>query len=176
MRSVAHKEFDINQFLRFRETLEHKTTPVEIYSLMQLCYEIGVRGHLAILNQPYLTKILNGEKRIESRFSNMKIAPFHQVMKGDVVLLKEAAGAVVAIARVADVLYSNPSLGVQAETLMQTYQQDLALENDFVAAKRNCLYSTLIFLGEVHIVQPLAVIKRDRRAWIVLNDGQERLL
>src|ERR1035438_10228161 len=64
--------------------------------------------HLAIFTEPYLSLILKGEKKIESRFSINKISPFKKVAKGDVILLKESGGFVNGVFVAGDVIfYSN---------------------------------------------------------------------
>ena len=49
------------------------------------------RIHLALMTEPYLSRVLNGEKVIESRFSTRKILPYQQIKSGDIVVLKSPA-------------------------------------------------------------------------------------
>src|SRR5688572_1110592 len=58
------------------------------------------RVHLAVVREPYLSLIITGKKTIESRFSRHDRPPYGCVMRGDVLLLKEPAGPIVAIAQV----------------------------------------------------------------------------
>ena len=51
--------------------------------------------HLAVLVQPYLDFILDGQKTIESRFSIRPIPPYRRVESGDIVLLKASGGPIV---------------------------------------------------------------------------------
>src|SRR5438093_11087730 len=73
---------------------EHKLDPAE-----------GERPvyHLAIFISPYLELVLSGHKTIESRSSVRPVAPYGKVAVGDVVLVKKAAGRVVALFEVGEV-------------------------------------------------------------------------
>lgn len=53
--------------------------------------------HVAIFSEPYLTFLLNGSKKVESRFSINKISPYGRVFNGDIVLVKKGGGPVVAL-------------------------------------------------------------------------------
>lgn len=50
------------------------------------------RLHLAVMAEPYLTRILQGEKTLESRLSRNRIPPYGRLDVGDVVLMKKPAG------------------------------------------------------------------------------------
>src|ERR1700686_1163065 len=58
--------------------------------------------HLAVLVEPYLSLILDGKKTIESRFSTNRHAPFEQVQRGDVLILKRSSGPVEGLCTVSD--------------------------------------------------------------------------
>ena len=76
--------------------------------LSECMVEYGMEGcaaHIAVMVEPYLTRILEGKKTIESRFSRKKIAPHGKVHKGDVVFLKKSGGPIVGFFRVSEVLF-----------------------------------------------------------------------
>lgn len=52
--------------------------------------------HLGIFSEPYLTYILEGKKKVESRFSKNKILPYNQISKDDIVIVKKSGGNVLA--------------------------------------------------------------------------------
>ena len=54
----------------------------------------GITIHIAIMVEPYLSRLLNGEKTIESRFSVNMVAPYKKIKEGDIVLLKKTGGAI----------------------------------------------------------------------------------
>jgi hypothetical protein len=45
--------------------------------------------HLAVMTGPYLDRLLDGTKTIESRFTRHRIAPFGQVHSGDVCMCRK---------------------------------------------------------------------------------------
>jgi len=68
-----------------------------------LIRRVSTRGiHLAVLVEPYLSLILDGKKTIESRFSINRHAPFEQVQRGDVLILKRSSGPIEGLCTVSD--------------------------------------------------------------------------
>jgi len=61
--------------------------------------------HLAVFVEPFLTFVLEGRKTVESRFSIHRRPPFGCVRSGDLVLIKESGGPIVAMAEVSRVWY-----------------------------------------------------------------------
>lgn len=167
---------DISLLSLLQEELYKKENLLNVEVLTQICSQANIRGHLAILTQPYLDKIIVGKKTIESRFSKMRVPPFYKVQKGDILLLKETAGPIAAIALVANVKFFGPLKPRDVELVMAEYSDGLALEESFTKAKQDSKYATLINIGEVLPVKPLAITKSDRRAWVVLNDGTQNRL
>jgi hypothetical protein len=53
--------------------------------------------HLAVFREPYLSFIMDGRKRIETRFAKRPCPPFEGVAEGDVVILKPSGGKIVGI-------------------------------------------------------------------------------
>ncbi|HBC45281.1 TPA: hypothetical protein DCZ81_03885 [Candidatus Collierbacteria bacterium] len=59
--------------------------------------------HVAIMNKKFgdlIAKILSGEKKIESRWSKNKIAPWNRVKRGDRIYFKDSGGPVIAVAEI----------------------------------------------------------------------------
>jgi hypothetical protein len=128
--------------------------------------------HLAVLVEPFLSFVLDGSKRIESRFSTVKVAPFGAVREGDVLLLKEAAGPIVA-ATLATAVWCFGSLTTRARAdLRERFGRDLRDDvPGFWEQRERTRYATFIRLGEVAtLATPLDCPKKDRRGWVVLRD------
>lgn len=144
--------------------------PVLLEDLRQLCADYGIRGHLALLCQPYLDRILNGQKTIESRFTKRRNVPFGHVFAGDVVYLKLVGGDIVGVAGVEGVWQFGPLSPDGIESIVCEFNDRLALEPDFVASRLDRKYATLMGLGAVSAVVPtMRMWKPDRRGWIVLK-------
>ncbi len=125
--------------------------------------------HLAILVNPYLQRLLNGQKTIESRFSVQRRAPYAQVASGDVVLLKRSGGPIMGIGLVAE-----PTFYELTPTLLQhiqtTYADALGIDNPaFWTERATAAFATLIPLLHVRQIPPIPFVKRDQRAWVVLQ-------
>lgn len=126
------------------------------------------RLHLAIFIEPYLSLLLSGTKTIESRFSMRRTVPWHQVHRGDALLLKRSSGPIVGVCDVADVW--SLELDDQAWRRIDTeFAKDLCLlEGDAESLKGSARYATLVRIHHVRRVPEVPFVKRDRRGWVVL--------
>ena len=159
---------------RFARALRAIRGSLTISALSAFCSRFGLQCHLVIVSKPYLTRILTGEKSIESRFSKVASVPHGAVFPDDVLLLKETSGPLRAIAVVSFVSTHGPLSPGQAQELMRRHQERLRLDEGFVAAKRNSRYATLMQLDGVFETPALQISKRDRRPWVVLNVSAQR--
>lgn len=126
---------------------------------------VGV--HLAVMLDPFLSYILNGQKTIESRFSKHAIAPYMKVATGDLILLK--SGPVVGSFRVSSVNYVALVSG-DLERLRRNYGVAIQAEDDeFWEARVDKRYATFCGIDDVRTLRPVAVSKRDKRGWVVLR-------
>jgi hypothetical protein len=126
------------------------------------------RVHLAIMIEPYLRLCLEGKKTIESRFSTRKIAPYHRIRAGDVMLLKRTGGPVVGICEVADSWFYE--LDSTSWRMIKTgYLKEIHADSDFWMEHESAAYATLIRVRNARSVDPIDLLKRDRRAWVVLT-------
>lgn len=124
--------------------------------------------HLAILTEPYLRWVLCGRKTIESRFSVNRVPPYGVVNPGDFLILKRAAGPIIGLCEAADVEFFELDRSTRSR-IRARYGSALCAEDpEFWKARERASYATLIHLGEVHRLPPLACRKRDRRGWVVI--------
>lgn len=132
-------------------------------------------GHLAVMHEPYLSLILDGSKTVESRFSQMQVAPYRQIRRGDLVLFKLLSGPVTAIARVADADFYVLDAAAW-DRLRQRFEPMLAAQGEsFWTDRENARYASLVRLGDVRPITPIQVAKRDRRGWVVLSHRAARI-
>ena len=131
------------------------------------------RSHLVVLRPPYLEKILAGRKRIESRFTRSRRAPFGSISVGDRLFLKVSSGPVCAKATVKKVLeFENLSPG-KIKQLKAKYNSLILGGEDYWAEKRGSRYGVLVWLEGVEGIEPVRIAKRDWRAWVVLDDKED---
>lgn len=131
--------------------------------------------HLAIFVEPYLQFVLDGLKTVESRFSTRRCAPYAQVEKGDIILLKRASGPVVGLCQVTNAWFYQLERASWQE-LKQTYAVELCAQDpSFWQERQHASYATLMRVGNVLQVEPFAIEKRDRRGWVVLQAASQQM-
>jgi hypothetical protein len=131
---------------------------------------IGV--HLAIFNEPFLSLIINGKKKIESRFSMNKITPFMKVRKGDIVILKESGGLVTGAFIAGDVKYINNLDKIILKKIENDYGELICSNYDknFWENRTKARYVSLIEVKNVKRLKPFKSEKNDRSGWSILKD------
>ena len=125
--------------------------------------------HLAVMQEPFLTLLLQGRKTIESRFSVNRVSPYNDVRAGDVLAIKAQSGPVVGIALVEHVAFYELEPAVWRELQDRFAGPLCADEPEFWHARARARFATLMRVTETHAVPPLAVAKRDRRGWVRLR-------
>ena len=125
--------------------------------------------HLAIFNPEAADLIFAGKRKIEGRFSQIKIAPYAKVSAGDVVLIKLAGEKIVGQFLVDRVIYFDHPQIQELEELKKKYGRGLALTKTFWLDKEKINFATLMFIKSVtkFIIAP-QIPKRDLRPWVVL--------
>lgn len=162
---------DLNVFLK--EILIQAQNQSNNYWIKKLLYTDYNRAHLAIMVEPYLSLLLQGKKTIESRFSQKRMMPFHQVNKGDIIILKKSGGAIVGAFEALETYFFEPKSESDMLTIKAEYNQRLCGSDEFWMNKMNSHYATLIEVGNLLKLTPIKVSFKNRRAWIVGSDLQE---
>lgn len=126
--------------------------------------------HLAILDKGAAEAIFDGRKKIEGRFSQIKIPPYGKVSAGDVVLMKLPGEKIVGQFLVGRVLSYDHPTPLDIEELKKKYAKALALPTVFWLDHEKINYVTLMFIKTVtkFIIEP-QVKKKDLRGWVVLE-------
>ena len=125
--------------------------------------------HLAVFVEPFLTYVLDGTKKVESRFSVNDAAPYRKVERGDVILIKSSGGPIVGIAEAANATsYQIDAVGLN--DIRARFGDALCIEGeDFWHAKRAACYATLVQLSRVSSTDHIECEKRDKRGWVTLR-------
>ena len=126
--------------------------------------------HLAIFNSTDAAKIFSGKRKVEGRFSQIRIAPFAKVSKEDIVLVKTPGEKIIGQFIVDRVLYFDHPRQEEFNGIKRKYGRDLSLSATFWLDKEKINYVTLMFIKSVSkfIVAP-QIAKRDLRPWVVLG-------
>lgn len=125
--------------------------------------------HLAILKPRYVRYLLAGKKTIECRFSRTRRPPFRRVRPGDTLWIKLSGGLVVAKATVHQVVYFHPLTTDTFRKLHRQYGRRIQADKHFYADHRNASFASVISLQRISALKPFRILKRDRRAWVVLQ-------
>jgi hypothetical protein len=135
---------------------------------------VGV--HLAVFTGHFLEAILDGSKKIESRFGVTRRTPFEKVQRGDIILLKRAGGPVVGLALAGDTLYCVLTPDVLRE-LRDRFAIQLCAENDeFWAARADKRFASLIEIDDRVKIANMAVEKHDRCGWVTYMESRQSCL
>ena len=129
--------------------------------------------HLAIFREPYLRFIMEGRKKIETRFAKRRCAPFERVSDGDVVLLKRAGGEVVGICEVEKVWFYH--LDPEAFAFIKARFGELICPADvsFWAEREGNAVATLMLIKNVIPISGVRIEKRDRRGWVIFEEERQ---
>lgn len=151
------------------------STNITLEGLQSCADQFGTRIHLAIMTEPYLTKVRTGEKFIESRLTKVNISPFEQAGEGDVILFKRSGGAILAIASVERAEFRHLAGADAPKTLAEKYADGLSYEPGYVETKREAKFASLLWLSEVRSVPPTPLDKRGRQAWVTFHPTRNNL-
>lgn len=125
--------------------------------------------HLAVMREPYLERVIRGDKRVESRMTTRRLPPYGAIARDEVVLFKLAGGAIAAAACVRRVESFEPRTRSDLLNRLTKYSAELSLEADFLEQKGDSRFVTLISLGPVQRVGPWPMLKKGRQAWVVVS-------
>lgn len=130
--------------------------------------------HVAIMSLQFgdlISKILNKDKTIESRWSKNKIAPYNKINPGDTVYFKNSGGPVIAKATVSKVLQFDNLHHEKFEYIIENFGKQICLQNTkYNAWYKSKHYVTLIFLTNPQTIKPFNIDKSgfgSACAWIV---------
>lgn len=129
-----------------------------------------MRHHLVILHQQYIELILSGRKRIECRLSTVRKAPFQAVATGDLLWIKPPSKPVIAMASVGRCEFHELRARSSLERVIRGRRRQIAAQSGFFEdASDWAKYISLIEIESIVMVNALPILKRDQRAWIVLD-------
>ncbi len=129
-------------------------------------------SHLVILKKPYLDAILDGRKKIESRFTKTKRHAFGRVFPGDTLFLKISSGPVCARATVAEVKNFENLTPEQIIEIKQRYNHYIKGSDEYWHSKMDSRFGFLAWLTDVKPIEPVRIHKKDWRAWVVLTEKE----
>ena len=129
-----------------------------------------MQKHLAIFKKGVGERILDGTKKIETRFSKMKLAPYLHISAGDLVYIKPIGKDIIGQFRVKKVIFFDRMEKQDIEDICLKYGGHIAADEEYWESKKTSKYASLIFIGQVtpFITAPIKFAKKDLRGWVVL--------
>lgn len=135
--------------------------------------------HLAIMRKSWgLTKkILNGQKKIESRWYSVKYKPWSSIKEGEVIYFKDSGEPVRLKAEVSRVMQFADLIPNLVKEILDEYGDDDGIEKDKISEffdrfkyKKYCM---LIFLKNPQEIEPFGIDKTGfgaMSAWITIEN------
>lgn len=138
--------------------------------------------HVAIMNKSWnlIPKILDGRKRIESRWGKNRSVPWGKIFKDDFVYFKNAGEDVIAKAKVFKVKKFESLDRETVKSILKKYggKGGIAVNSvkETLAWTRGKKYCTLIFLKDAVAIKPFKVNKKgfgSSCAWMTVKSVSE---
>ncbi len=124
--------------------------------------------HLGVFTEPYLTYMLDGKKKIESRFSKKKCLPWNSIHPSSIVFVKKSGGDVVAYFKIKEVYFFDLT-NYPIENIKRDFSRELFVDDDFWELKKDSKYATLIFIKEIVKIKPFKVTKKGMNTWLKIK-------
>lgn len=135
--------------------------------------------HIAIMRKSWgLTeKILNGQKKIESRWYKVKYKPWDNIKEGEIVYFKDSGDPVSVRAEVAKVIQFADLTPAKVGSILKNYgsRDGIAIEKTakFFNRFKNKKYCILVFLKNPTEIKPFRIDKTGfgaMSAWITIDN------
>ncbi len=134
--------------------------------------------HLAIMRKSWgLTqKILNGQKKIESRWYKVKYRPWDEIKEGEIIYFKNSGEPVRIKAEVSKIIQFADLTPNRVKEILYEYGDDNGLEKkkipEFFERLKDKKYCMLIFLKNPQKIEPFEIDKTGfgaMSAWITVD-------
>ncbi|CRL34772.1 MazG-like family protein [Agathobacter rectalis] len=129
--------------------------------------------HVAVMVEPYITKIMKGEKTIESRFSQNKIVPWGRVFPGDIIIIKRSGGSFESVFEAGEIISKELKSSREVEQIKNDFNDRLCIEDDWWEKKLKSRYVTLIPIIHLLRFDPFVIKFKNRQAWLELYQPKQ---
>ncbi len=128
--------------------------------------------HVAVLREEHIESIVSGRKRVESRLTRTRRAPFECVAVGDPIFFKQVSGPIRARAIVSAVRFESELTPARVRDLSLELEVEVCAPQAYWQGKLDARYATLVWLGDVtplKMVCPLPPFQG--QAWKTLDEA-----
>lgn len=128
--------------------------------------------HIAIVSTAVALALQSGSKRIESRLTRTRRAPFGRIAPGDRIHFKLSGGPLIGSARVRRVGQWSGLTPARIRTLRRTFGAAVAAPPGYWRVRRGCRFGVLLWIGPMRAAPRMDVPRQFGSGWIVLDaDG-----
>jgi predicted transcriptional regulator len=129
-----------------------------------------LKKHIAIFSKDLLEKVFGKSKTVDIRLSKKAIAPYEQINRNDIILIKEPGGKVQGEALVDNVFFYSHLEPEDVRSLKDKYQNRSKTSDRFWEKKKGANYASIIFFKDIKkYLSPIKFDKSDRSGWKVID-------
>jgi len=141
--------------------------------------------HVAIMKKSWglIEKILNGQKKIESRWYSTRRKPWDNIIKGETVYFKDSGELIKINAEVSRVVQFSDLTPKRVKKILDEYGKEDGLEKDkipdFFEIFKDKKYCILIYIKNPKKIKPFGINKKgfgNMSAWITVNNIKDILI
>ncbi len=139
-------------------------------------------NHLAIMNKSLglTSKILSGQKKIDSRFYKSKYAPWDRIKSGEIIYFKNSGSEVSVKATVYKVIQFSNLTPKKIKKIFNIYKNKICISiediSKFIKINEEKNYCILIFLKNPRKIKPFNINKKgfgNMSSWICVDNINE---
>jgi len=126
--------------------------------------------HVAIIDARMAASLLDGRKRVESRFARQRRLPYGRVCPGDRIHFKVSGARIIGHARAIRVREFDDLSPAAMESLRWRYNRAILAPPAYWRARRRCRYGVLIWLGAfIRRASRVAIPRQYGNGWVLLS-------
>jgi len=128
------------------------------------------RIHAAIIDARLASGLLEGRKRVETRFARQRRLPYGRISAGDEIYFKISGQDIIGHTSAVRVQHFDDLTPAAIDALRQKYNHAILAPRHYWRARRDCRFGVLIWLGPVNHRAGRATIPRQYGAgWVLLS-------
>jgi hypothetical protein len=128
------------------------------------------RIHAAIIDARLASGLLDGRKRVETRFARQRRLPYGRISVGDEIYFKISGQDIIGHAPAIRVQHFDDLTPAAIDALREKYNHAILAPRHYWRARRDCRFGVLIWLGPVRRWAGRARIPRQYGAgWVLLS-------
>ena len=122
--------------------------------------------HVAIMQKSwgFTEKIATGQKTIESRWYNVRYAPWGRISPGDNIYFKNSGEPVTIQAKISRVINFSDLTPEKVQTILEDYGKEMGIDEPdmpkFIEMFKHKKYCILVYLKDAHHIQPFEINKQ----------------